>query len=91
MEVYTDGEVVFGLSLFVLFVWTVAIYWTRRRITRTTSASANNAPERLLEPVQQENRELRALVERLENRIRVLETIATDPSQRTAREIEELR
>ena len=91
METYTDGEVVFGLSLIILFVWMVASYWTRRRIARMTNASANNAPERMLEPVQQENRELRALVERLENRIRVLETIATDPSQRTAREIEELR
>jgi hypothetical protein len=54
-------------------------------------ANAGETRAALIEPVQQENRELRSLVDRLENRIRVLETIATDPSQRTAREIEELR
>ena len=38
-----------------------------------------------------ENAELRSCVGRLEERIAVLERIATDPSHRTAREIEELR
>lgn len=84
----TDGELLSILSLTALFVWVIASYWTKRRLTK--SMTANAAPV-LLEPVQQENRELRSLVDRLENRIRVLETIATDPSERTAREIEELR
>lgn len=84
----TDGELLSTLSLTALFVWVIASYWTKRRLTK--SLTVNAAPA-LLEPVQQENRELRSLVGRLENRIRVLETIATDPSERTAREIEELR
>ena len=85
----TDGELLSILSLTGLFVWVIASYWTKRRLAKAMSANAG--PAALLEPVQQENRELRSLVGRLENRIRVLETIATDPSERTAREIEELR
>jgi len=38
-----------------------------------------------------ENAELRSCVSRLEERVAVLEQIATDPAHRTAREIEELR
>ena len=38
-----------------------------------------------------ENEALRLTVSRLEERLAVLERIATDPAERTAREIEELR
>jgi cell division protein FtsB len=38
-----------------------------------------------------ENEELRQAVRRFEERIQVLERIATDPAERTAREIEKLR
>ena len=38
-----------------------------------------------------ENAELRETVSRLEQRLAVLERIATDPAERTAREIEQLR
>lgn len=38
-----------------------------------------------------ENAQLRATIERLEDRMAVLERIATDPAERTAREIENLR
>jgi 2-keto-3-deoxy-L-rhamnonate aldolase RhmA len=38
-----------------------------------------------------ENEDLRHTVGRLEERLRVLERIATDPAERTAREIESLR
>lgn len=38
-----------------------------------------------------ENERLRATIERLEDRMAVLERIATDPAERTAREIEQLR
>ena len=41
--------------------------------------------------LQYENERLKATVERLEDRIAVLERIATDPAERTAREIESLR
>ena len=38
-----------------------------------------------------ENAELRETVEHLQDRLAVLETIATDPARRTAAEIEDLR
>ena len=39
----------------------------------------------------QENEALRGSIRRLEERMGVLERIATDPAERTAREIEQLR
>ena len=41
--------------------------------------------------LERENERLRRDVERLEERLAVLERIATDPAERTAREIEKLR
>jgi hypothetical protein len=41
--------------------------------------------------LRQENQELKGQVQKLEERLRVLERIATDPAERTAREIEALR
>jgi hypothetical protein len=38
-----------------------------------------------------ENEQLRATIGRLEDRLKVLERIATDPSERVSREIEDLR
>ena len=46
---------------------------------------------RQVEQLTSENAGLRNQVERLEDRIAVLERIATDPAERTAREIELLR
>ena len=43
------------------------------------------------EAKQQENIELRETVSLMQDRLAVLEQIATDPAQRTAREIEDLR
>jgi hypothetical protein len=48
-------------------------------------------PLRGLELLSAENAGLRNQVNRLEERIAVLERIATDPAERTAREIEQLR
>jgi hypothetical protein len=47
--------------------------------------------KREVELLTQENSGLKGQVSRLEGRIAVLERIATDPAERTAREIEELR
>jgi len=44
-----------------------------------------------VEALTSENSELKGQVSRLEERIAVLERIATDPAERTAREIEALR
>lgn len=47
--------------------------------------------ERKIELLTNENEKLTGQVGRLEERIRVLERIATDPAERTAREIDALR
>ena len=47
--------------------------------------------ERQIELLSNENAGLKGQIGRLEERISVLERIATDPAQRTAREIENLR
>ena len=44
-----------------------------------------------VEQLTSENSQLKGQVSRLEDRIAVLERIATDPAERTAREIEKLR
>ncbi len=48
-------------------------------------------PVKTLKSIDEENERLRNLVTRLQDRVATLETIATDPSGRTAREIESLR
>lgn len=47
--------------------------------------------ERRIELLTNENAGLKGQVSRLEERIAVLERIATDPAERTAREIDQLR
>jgi len=48
-------------------------------------------PVKTLKSIDEENEHLRNLVTRLQDRVSTLETIATDPAERTAREIEALR
>ena len=48
-------------------------------------------PVKTLSTVDEETERLRTMVATLQDRIAVLETIATDPAERTAREIESLR
>lgn len=48
-------------------------------------------PVKTLSTVDEETERLRSLVSKLQDRLAVLETIATDPAERTAREIESLR
>lgn len=47
--------------------------------------------DRKIELLSSENDQLKGQISRLEERIAVLERIATDPASRTAREIDELR
>lgn len=54
-------------------------------------ADAEAKPVKTLKSIDEENERLRNLVTSLQDRLAVLETIATDPAERTAREIEELR
>ena len=55
------------------------------------SHKGNPDAERRIELLTNENAGLKGQVSRLEERIAVLERIATDPAERTAREIEQLR
>lgn len=48
-------------------------------------------PVKTLKSVDEENERLRKLVTTLQQRVETLETIATDPAERTSREIESLR
>ena len=56
-----------------------------------TTHKGDPAAERRVELLEDENGRLRGQVGRLEERLAVLERIATDPAERTAREIEGLR
>lgn len=57
----------------------------------TVSKGDDPAAARQIELLSTENAGLKGQVGRLEERIAVLERIATDPAERTAREIENLR
>ena len=54
-------------------------------------ADAQSKPVKTLKSIDEENDRLRNLVTKLQDRVATLETIATDPGERTAREIEGLR
>lgn len=51
----------------------------------------HSTPVKTLKTVDEENERLRKLVATLQQRVETLEMIATDPGERTAREIESLR
>lgn len=55
------------------------------------STRKDPAAERKIELLSSENERLTGQISRLEERIAVLERIATDPAERTAREIDSLR
>ncbi|WP_213979908.1 hypothetical protein [Sphingomonas sp. dw_22] len=56
-----------------------------------TTAKGDPDAERRIELLSSENERLTGQISRLEERISVLERIATDPAERTAREIDALR
>jgi len=56
-----------------------------------TTTKENPQADRKIELLTNENERLNGQVSRLEERIAVLERIATDPAERTAREIDRLR
>lgn len=65
--------------------------YMRFRQARSGSQAGDMAGARENERLTHENDALRRTVGRLEERMAVLERIATDPAERTAREIESLR
>lgn len=55
------------------------------------TAKGDPAADRKIELLSSENERLTSQISRLEERLSVLERIATDPAERTAREIDALR
>jgi cell division protein FtsB len=85
---------IFALVIVLVITATfLAATWmrTRSRHMAATGDKANLASERRIESLSTENEGLKGQVSRLEQRLAVLERIATDPAERTAREIENLR
>jgi hypothetical protein len=73
------------------FGWVVN-NWIRARHGYPIEDVADQAPaKKQMKAICAENGELKAQVAQLEDRLKVLERIATDPAERTAREIESLR
>jgi hypothetical protein len=64
---------------------------TRRNNRRNGFVAGDMEAERKVELLSSENEKLVGQIGRLEERLRVLERIATDPAERVSREIEDLR
>jgi hypothetical protein len=69
----------------------VANNWIRARHGYPLEGRRGSLTSREDPALAAENAALKGQVEKLEARLRVLERIATDPAERTAREIESLR
>ena len=85
-----------GLAAFIIVMTSIVVVgsliktWIATR-HRTPVAGDALAATREVELLSAENANLKGQVGRLEERLAVLERIATDPAERTAREIEQLR
>lgn len=77
------------MTLIVCFTFLIA-NWMRMR-SQANKSRETLAGTREVELLAAENGRLKGQVGRLEERLAVLERIATDPADRTAREIEQLR
>ena len=85
-------------GVFIPIVAIIASAWMIVSIVKFRQGHGSSAGRRMSvgearENVQlaRENEDLKLTIERLEDRLAVLERIATDPAERTAREIERLR
>ena len=91
---WIDGEASLWTSLTAGFRKRTAKLCSRRCIECgfvEFFVEAHSKPVKTLKSVDEENERLRMLVNKLQQRVEALETIATDPAERTAREIEDLR
>jgi len=71
--------------------WVIVVLARLRHGRSTAGGAAGVADAEENARLAHENETLRLTVRRLEERMAVLERIATDPAERTAREIEQLR
>ncbi len=88
---YAGYVVALVFIIAILTIGTVLKSLIDARYRNRASASDELSAVRGVELLAGENAGLKAQVGRLEERIAVLERIATDPAERTARQIEELR
>jgi len=79
-----------GIMTAMLLTAGLIYSWLRSR-RQAGKAEGSVEAARQVELLSSENAGLKRQVGRLEERIAVLERIATDPAERTAREIEQLR
>ncbi len=91
---WMDGEPGFWTAVMGAFK-TKSVELSARRCTQCGFveffADPQAKPVKTLRSIDEENERLRNLVTKLQERVGTLETIATDPAERTAREIESLR
>lgn len=94
----TGGQLFVVAIIFISTFGWLASSWIRARHgypleNEWSGQSHKGSPdaERKIELLTNENEGLKGQIGRLEERLAVLERIATDPAERTAREIEQLR
>jgi len=84
-------EFVVGLSLISTIGW-IANNWIRARHGFEPESEEDDKPsKKRMDAICAENAELKRQLQQLQERMAVMERIATDPAERTAREIESLR
>jgi cell division protein FtsB len=84
-------DFVVGLSLISTAGW-LGNNWIRAKHGFEPEAEEDDKPnKKKLEAISSENAELKQQLNQLQERMAVMERIATDPAERTAREIESLR
>ena len=89
-----EFAVLIPIVAIIASAWVIVAAIRSRQGGRAASARHGNmTTAEVRENVQlaRENEDLKLTIERLEDRLAVLERIATDPAERTAREIEMLR
>lgn len=84
-------EFIVGLSLTSTVGWLVN-NWIRAKHGFEPEADEDDKPsKKRMDAICAENAELKSQIKQLQERMAVMERIATDPAERTAREIESLR
>ena len=84
-------EFVVGLSFISTVGW-LGNNWIRARHGFEPDAEEDDKPnKKKVDAISSENEELKRQLKQLQERMAVMERIATDPAERTAREIESLR
>jgi hypothetical protein len=80
----------FIIAIAIAAVSVIVLAWIKHRAPARGAAGGIEA-KREIELLANENASLKGQIGRLEERLAVLERIATDPAERTARAIEQLR